>query len=42
MTFADDSNTSIIIVLGRSERQIVESGAENLMEKKKINGGKKS
>lgn len=35
MTFADDSNTWIIIVLGKSERQVVEFWVENLMKKKK-------
>lgn len=34
MTSADDSNRSIIIVLGRSERQVVEFGVRNLMKKK--------
>lgn len=33
MMSADDLNRSIIIVLGRSERQVVEFGAENLMKK---------
>lgn len=41
MMSADDLNRSIIIVLGRSERQVVEFGAENLM-KKEISRGKKT
>lgn len=42
MTFADDSNTWIIIVLGKSERQVVEFWVENLMKKKKRLAGKKT
>lgn len=38
---ADDSNRSIVIVLWRSERQVVEFGAENLM-KKEISREKKN
>lgn len=41
MMSADDLNRSIIIVLGRSERQVVEFGAENLM-KKEISRQKKT
>lgn len=38
---ADDSNRSIIIVLGKSERQVVEFGVQNLMKIKILVGGKK-
>lgn len=41
MTSADDSNRSIIIVLGRSERQVVEFGVRNLMKKKTSRARKK-
>lgn len=37
---ADDSNRSIIIVLGKSERQVVEFGVQNLMKIKILVGGK--
>lgn len=42
MTFADDSNTLIIIVLGKSERQVPEFWVENLVKKKKISREKNS
>lgn len=42
MTSADDSNRSIITVLGRSERQVVEFGAQNLIKKKFSHGKKKA
>lgn len=41
MTSADDSSRSIIIVLGRSERQVVEFGSTEFNEKKKISRVKK-
>lgn len=41
MTFVDDSSRSIIIVLWRSERQVVELRVQNLI-KKQINSREKN